>query len=102
MWYFWWFQFRKESDTFGELEVPSDKYYGANTARACIYFDIGGARERMPVSAACALSCDLMCHEAIDGIPGVRKVGRWNCAAQDGCHLFLASCQILFTETEPK
>lgn len=24
---------RKERDTFGELEVPADKYYGAQTAR---------------------------------------------------------------------
>lgn len=25
--------FRVEKDTFGELKVPSDKYYGAQTAR---------------------------------------------------------------------
>jgi len=49
------FQYRKESDTFGELDVPSDKYYGANTARALTYFDIGGSRELMPVSIACDL-----------------------------------------------
>jgi len=47
-----WFQYRKESDSFGELDVPADKYYGANTARALIYFNIGGSREQMPVSSA--------------------------------------------------
>jgi len=40
---------RKESDSFGELEVPANKYYGINTARSLINFDIGGTRERMPI-----------------------------------------------------
>jgi len=46
---FCWFQFRTETDSFGELDVPCDKYYGANTARALIYFNIGGPQELMPV-----------------------------------------------------
>ena len=29
---------RVESDSFGELEVPSDKYYGAQTARSLMNF----------------------------------------------------------------
>ena len=40
---------RVESDTFGEINVPANKYYGANTARSLIHFDIGGETERMPV-----------------------------------------------------
>ena len=40
---------RIESDTFGEINVPANKYYGANTARSLIHFDIGGETERMPV-----------------------------------------------------
>ncbi|XP_055855201.1 fumarate hydratase, mitochondrial-like isoform X2 [Episyrphus balteatus] len=40
--------FRIESDTFGELKVPSDKYYGAQTMRSMINFPIGGRTERMP------------------------------------------------------
>jgi len=40
--------FRTESDTFGPLEVPSDRYYGAQTARSMQNFDIGGETERMP------------------------------------------------------
>lgn len=39
---------RKESDTFGELEVPADKYYGAQTVRSTMNFPIGGTTERMP------------------------------------------------------
>ncbi|XP_003742734.1 fumarate hydratase, mitochondrial [Galendromus occidentalis] len=41
-------QVRIESDTFGELKVPVEKYYGAQTARSMMNFDIGGERERMP------------------------------------------------------
>jgi len=41
-------QFRIERDTFGELNVPADKLYGAQTQRSVQNFDIGGVRERMP------------------------------------------------------
>ncbi len=37
---------RVESDTMGNIEVPTDKYYGAQTARSLMNFDIGG--EKMP------------------------------------------------------
>ena len=37
---------RVESDSMGKIEVPSDRYYGAQTARSLIHFDIG--RETMP------------------------------------------------------
>ncbi len=37
---------RSESDSFGQLEVPADKYYGAQTARSLINFPIG--EEIMP------------------------------------------------------
>ncbi|XP_073835392.1 fumarate hydratase, mitochondrial-like isoform X1 [Musca autumnalis] len=40
--------YRIETDTFGELKVPSDKYYGAQTMRSQINFPIGGPTERMP------------------------------------------------------
>ncbi len=32
----------------GELEVPADKYWGAQTQRSLINFPIGGKRGRMP------------------------------------------------------
>ncbi|HCK11501.1 MAG TPA: class II fumarate hydratase [Candidatus Latescibacteria bacterium] len=37
---------RIETDSMGEIEVPSDRYYGAQTARSLIHFDIG--EERIP------------------------------------------------------
>ncbi|XP_077274319.1 fumarate hydratase, mitochondrial isoform X2 [Temnothorax americanus] len=40
--------YRIERDTFGELKVPSDKYYGAQTLRALMNFPIGDTFERMP------------------------------------------------------
>ena len=40
---------RIESDAFGEIEVPTDKYYGAQTARSKLNFKIGGEAARMPV-----------------------------------------------------
>lgn len=43
-------EFRIESDTFGELKVPANKYYGAQTMRSKINFPVGGDTERMPVS----------------------------------------------------
>ncbi|PPR00656.1 hypothetical protein CVT24_000879 [Panaeolus cyanescens] len=39
---------RVEKDTFGELQVPADKYWGAQTQRSLQNFDIGGPSERMP------------------------------------------------------
>ncbi|KAE9549255.1 hypothetical protein FO519_007533 [Halicephalobus sp. NKZ332] len=41
--------FRTERDTFGDLQVPNDKYYGAQTARSMQNFKIGGPEERMPL-----------------------------------------------------
>jgi len=37
-------EFRKESDSMGEIHVPTDKYYGAQTARSLMNFKIGGER----------------------------------------------------------
>jgi len=60
-------EYRIETDTMGEMRVPADKYYGAQTARSLVHFAIGG--ERMPrefiralgiVKKAAALTnCDL-------------------------------------------
>jgi fumarate hydratase class II len=36
--------FRIETDSMGEIEVPNDKYYGAQTARSLMNFKIGGDR----------------------------------------------------------
>ena len=39
-------EYRIETDSMGEIKVPADKYYGAQTARSLHHFKIGG--ERMP------------------------------------------------------
>ena len=44
---------RTETDSFGPLDVPADKYYGAQSARSLINFDIG--TETMPVPLVRAL-----------------------------------------------
>ncbi|GMU91004.1 MAG: fumarate hydratase class II [Candidatus Hydrogenedentota bacterium] len=38
--------FRIERDTMGEMKVPSDRYYGCQTARSLVHFNIG--TEKMP------------------------------------------------------
>lgn len=44
--------FRTESDSMGEIKVPSDKYYGAQTARSLQNFKIGGERFPRPLIRA--------------------------------------------------
>ncbi len=45
--------FRTESDSFGELQVPSEKYWGAQTQRSLMNFPIGW--ETQPISIVRAL-----------------------------------------------
>lgn len=40
--------YREEADTFGPLKVASDRYWGAQTQRSLMNFDIGGETERLP------------------------------------------------------
>ncbi len=51
--------YRVESDSFGELKVPSDKYYGAQSARSLINFPIGV--ETMPTPLIRALGMVKQC-----------------------------------------
>ncbi|XP_013172829.1 PREDICTED: fumarate hydratase, mitochondrial-like isoform X1 [Papilio xuthus] len=46
---------RKEKDTMGELDVPDDKLYGAQTVRSIMNFPIGGIEERMPYPVVIAM-----------------------------------------------
>ncbi len=45
---------RVESDSMGSIEVPADRYYGAQTARSLIHFAIGD--DRMPIEVIHALA----------------------------------------------
>jgi len=46
--------FRTESDTLGDVQVPADAYYGAQTARSMRNFDIG--EEKMPTEVIAAFA----------------------------------------------
>src|ERR1039458_3447769 len=58
---------RTETDSMGAIQVPADRYYGAQTARSLIHFDLG--RDVMPLEiirafgilkhAAAQVNCDL-------------------------------------------
>ena len=37
---------RVERDSFGEIEVPADRHWGAQTARSIRFFAIGDERDR--------------------------------------------------------
>ena len=47
-------EYRLESDSFGQIKVPTDKYYGAQTARSLQNFKIGG--ESFPLEFIQALA----------------------------------------------
>ncbi|XP_055879833.1 probable fumarate hydratase, mitochondrial isoform X1 [Biomphalaria glabrata] len=64
---------RIETDTFGEIEVPADKYYGANTARSLINFNIGGPSEKMPTSVIKAFGILKRCAAIVNKDYGLDK-----------------------------
>lgn len=81
-------KFRSESDSMGDIPVPHDRYYGAQTARSLIHFDIGNdVKPKELIKAlgilkkACALAnkdlgklpaekCDLIVQAADEVIAG--------------------------------
>ena len=48
--------FRSEKDSFGVLQVPADKYWGAQTQRSLLNFNIGGVMEKMPMPVIIAFA----------------------------------------------
>ena len=40
---------RTESDSLGEVDVPAEHYWGAQTQRSLVHFAIGGDKDRMPI-----------------------------------------------------
>ena len=42
-------EYRLEQDTMGDVKVPVDKYWGAQTERSRNNFKIGGANMTMPI-----------------------------------------------------
>lgn len=49
-------QYRIEHDTMGEMQVPANAYWGAQTQRSIQNFTIGGERARMPIEIIKAFS----------------------------------------------
>ncbi|MDX5595366.1 class II fumarate hydratase [Pseudovibrio sp. SPO723] len=75
---------RTETDSFGPLEVPVDKYWGAQTARSLINFPIG--IEKMPVPLVHALGVVKLAAAAINEQEGrlePRLAGAIKQAAQE-------------------
>jgi fumarate hydratase, class II len=65
-------KFRTEKDTMGNIEVPADKYWGAQTQRSFENFKIGG---KMPVEIIYAMSLlKKACAEANSSIGGLSTV----------------------------
>ena len=61
---------RVETDSFGPLEVPSDKLWGAQTARSLINFKIGGQTQPLPLVRALGVvkHCAAKANIALDNI----------------------------------
>ncbi len=56
-------KYRKESDSFGEINVPIDKLWGAQTQRSLKYFNIGVElmpKEMIPAYAIVKLACAIV------------------------------------------
>ncbi len=68
---------RIESDSMGEIEVPASAYYGAQTARSLIHFNIGGSK--MPLQVIHAYGkikkCAAMVNCVLGLLPEEKK--RW-------------------------
>ena len=67
-------EFRVETDSMGGIKVPSDKYYGAQTARSLMNFKIGG--ERFPRELIRALGilkkAAALTNEGLGTLPAVK------------------------------
>ena len=62
---------RREFDSMGDVEVPADRYYGAQTARSLVHFSIGDDRMPKPVYHAYGIvkkACALV-HQAEGRLP---------------------------------
>tara|TARA_R110002033_G_scaffold2146_12_gene15359 strand:+ start:2172 stop:3563 length:1392 start_codon:yes stop_codon:yes gene_type:complete len=75
---------RTETDSFGPLEVPSDKYWGAQTQRSILNFPIGW--ERQPVAIVRALGVVKKAAAAVNfgfGDLDAKRAGAISAAAQE-------------------
>ncbi len=63
-------EMRVETDSFGPLEVPADKLWGAQTARSLMNFKIGGQTQPLPLIRALGVvkHCAAKANMALDNI----------------------------------
>ena len=54
-------EYRQESDTFGPIQVPSHKYWGAQTQRSLQNFAIGTEQDKIPLSVVKSLAIIKKC-----------------------------------------
>ena len=68
---------RVETDSMGKIDVPGDKYYGAQSARSLIHFDIGDdatPRDVMPREIIHPVELDTIRTKAVGAISGGKTV----------------------------
>ena len=61
--------YRIETDSMGEIKVPKDRYYGAQTARSLHHFRIGAEHPRDNCQAKRHLLHDTLLHQEKLGVP---------------------------------
>jgi fumarate hydratase class II len=63
-------EMRVETDSFGPLEVPADKLWGAQTARSLMNFKIGGQTQPLPLIRALGVvkHCAAKANMALDNL----------------------------------
>jgi len=54
-------KFRVEKDTFGDINVPADRYWAAQTQRSLQNFAIGTSEDKMPISIIHAMAIIKKC-----------------------------------------
>ena len=59
-------EYRQESDTFGPIQVPSHKYWGAQTQRSLQNFAIGTEQDKIPLSVVKSLAIIKKCAEVLE------------------------------------
>lgn len=59
--------FRVESDSMGDIQIPANYYWGAQTQRSLQNFSIGGVSSRMPLALIQALAIQKRCAALANG-----------------------------------
>jgi fumarate hydratase class II len=68
---------RRETDSMGEIDVPADRYWGAQTQRSLVHFSIG--EDRMPKAVYHAYACVKKAAALVNAAAG--RLQRWKADA---------------------